>query len=572
MKIPFATKISFLLLTTLFFSTVLTLPVYAGTLKIGDPCKVNSDCKSGDCETSSKKDGNGNYLSFCDCDDLSATESSDCADNYGSRPGAAGSWGCVDGSPTTYDLDFCLWERDNDEQLGAADVELPIGSNPAAPTNISGMLSALMTSRATQVKLLEEVKTLVPQLSIKIPGLDFSAIGKNLETAPSGEVYMYVPFIGQLLKAIYNYSMAIVSIVGVIMIIVAGVRIIVSGGGEQKVAGYKKIGKVVVGLAIAWGSYIILYTINPSLVKFDSLKIHYVQSQDVVAFRAESESKVETATEIAQIPGVSGGSENVSGTTDKKEAAKIGNNFKATYCAQPKNPSKDNTAMVSYFTSRGFVVDNSLYGSLDCNKNANPRPDKQIDRIVLHNGFRQNEKASGKSKAAQTVAMWRTDAALITNGNPGNKIGSHFIIDRQGVIYPLIDPVFGAAHAPSQNKRSVGVDFLYDQANNTEASIFFTEAQYKSMAVLIQYLSSVFPNIKIADYNVMGHGECQGNRVDPHNFEFEKLNQYIPGASFSNAKHNRIYVNPSLKHVSDPTKYSQTCEWVKDTGKSSRKQ
>jgi len=279
MKLSIVNKIS--LISSVVLCTIFCFPdiALAGTKTIGEACANNSECQSGDCETSSKKDGNGTSLSYCDCDDLSLTESADCANNYPAKPGPTGSWGCVDGTPTTYDLDFCLWERDDGVVSGVADVELPQGANPAV-TSTADMLASLFTSRANQVKLMDQVKTLVPQLSIKIPGLEFSGVGKNLETTPNGDVYMYVPFIGQLLKALYNFGLIAASILGVIIIIMAGVQIIMSGGGEGKITGYKKIGKVIVGMMIAWGSYTILYIINPSLVKFSSIKIQYVASEE----------------------------------------------------------------------------------------------------------------------------------------------------------------------------------------------------------------------------------------------------------------------------------------------------
>lgn len=161
--------------------------------------------------------------------------------------------------------------------------------------------------------------------------------------------------------------------------------------------------------------------------------------------------------------------------------------------------------------------------------------------------------------------MWRKNAIL-----GGVKVGSHFIIDRSGVIYPLIDPNFVASHAPSQNKRGIGVDLQYDHTGS-EAEIFFLDAQYKSLAALIQYLSTRFPNIKADDYHVMGHGECQANRVDPHNFNFEKLNELIPGAAFSNSKHNRLYTSKEMKGTSHPTDFTSVCEYIR-IGKQTYKQ
>lgn len=129
-----------------------------------------------------------------------------------------------------------------------------------------------------------------PTLSIKIPQLAFSQI-KDLMTQEDDGTYLQIPWIGQYLKAVYNFSLGIVSMVAVIMIILAGVQIITSGGGERKTAAYKKILQIFIGLAIAWGSYAILYNINPSLVQFKALKVKWIEPENMPQFE-----ELQTAT------------------------------------------------------------------------------------------------------------------------------------------------------------------------------------------------------------------------------------------------------------------------------------
>ena len=113
-----------------------------------------------------------------------------------------------------------------------------------------------------------------PSNMIKIPGLNYTPVDKQYAIDENG--FLYLPWIGEYIAAIYQYSMAIISIVAVIMIIVQGVRIVTSMGGDQKVQGYKDIGRIVIGLVIAWSSYLVLNTINPDLVNFKPLKIKYI--------------------------------------------------------------------------------------------------------------------------------------------------------------------------------------------------------------------------------------------------------------------------------------------------------
>lgn len=95
-KINFAILI-FLLLTSL--SPAITLA--ADLVNMGEPCKENSQCKSGDCEDSNVE-YNREKLSFCDCDD-----DQDCLQELG-NPGE--NWTCQNGSSApqqSHDVDYC---------------------------------------------------------------------------------------------------------------------------------------------------------------------------------------------------------------------------------------------------------------------------------------------------------------------------------------------------------------------------------------------------------------------------------------------------------------------------------
>ncbi|OGH93486.1 MAG: hypothetical protein A2534_02455 [Candidatus Magasanikbacteria bacterium RIFOXYD2_FULL_39_9] len=123
-----------------------------------------------------------------------------------------------------------------------------------------------------------DLKAKKPLLEIDIPGLHFSNV---VSTSNELGTYYYIPWIPELISALYNFSIGIVSIVAVIMIIVQGVHIIASRGGEGKSASYKKIGQALIGLLIAWGSFAILYNINPATTEFNALKVKTVDRLDL---------------------------------------------------------------------------------------------------------------------------------------------------------------------------------------------------------------------------------------------------------------------------------------------------
>lgn len=121
--------------------------------------------------------------------------------------------------------------------------------------------------------IFDETKFIKPSLEINIPQLTFADISNTLDS----EGNIYLPWIGEYISAVYRFAMVAISIMAVIMIIIQGVRISASGG-KDVAASYKKIGTAMVGLLIAWGSYAILYNINPELVKFKALKIKYIET------------------------------------------------------------------------------------------------------------------------------------------------------------------------------------------------------------------------------------------------------------------------------------------------------
>lgn len=73
--------------------------------------------------------------------------------------------------------------------------------------------------------------------------------------------------LGDFLKTNYNIALTVAGILAVIMIIIAGVQWVTSGGNSEMISSAKKrIGGALIGLLIAYLSYTILATINPALI------------------------------------------------------------------------------------------------------------------------------------------------------------------------------------------------------------------------------------------------------------------------------------------------------------------
>jgi hypothetical protein len=118
-----------------------------------------------------------------------------------------------------------------------------------------------------------------PTNQIKIPGLSYTEV---TEVEENDGVYLYVPFIGEYLSVVYRYLVVLAGVAALIVIIVAGIQWTASGGNSSTIESAKnRIVGALTGLGLAVGSYIILYTINPDLVNFKSLKIKYIEPEPI---------------------------------------------------------------------------------------------------------------------------------------------------------------------------------------------------------------------------------------------------------------------------------------------------
>lgn len=120
-----------------------------------------------------------------------------------------------------------------------------------------------------------------PTPRIELPGLSFTPLDqvKNaVDKDASGSYYIHIPYLGEYLAALYRFGVAVIIILAVIVIIVSGLQYTLSQGDQGAIGSAKdRIVKAVVGMLLALLSYVIVYIINPTLVRFDSLDILYVQ-------------------------------------------------------------------------------------------------------------------------------------------------------------------------------------------------------------------------------------------------------------------------------------------------------
>ncbi len=103
--------------------------------------------------------------------------------------------------------------------------------------------------------------------------------------------------IGEFLFVNYNYIISVVGILAAIMIIIAGVQWVTSAGSSEAISSAKKrIGGALIGLLIAYLSYVILSTINPALVNLRLPQTFMVRSSSIVPDYC---SKIPSSTSFA---------------------------------------------------------------------------------------------------------------------------------------------------------------------------------------------------------------------------------------------------------------------------------
>jgi len=98
------------------------------------------------------------------------------------------------------------------------------------------------------------------------PYVPLAPLPGTTETVGGKEV---VANAGNYIKGAFNLAIGIAAALAIIMIILGGIQYMGSESLGGKSAGRKRINDAVLGLLLALGSYLILFTINPSLVNFN---------------------------------------------------------------------------------------------------------------------------------------------------------------------------------------------------------------------------------------------------------------------------------------------------------------
>lgn len=128
----------------------------------------------------------------------------------------------------------------------------------------------------------EKILLNVPEPEISIP---FVTLSPSFVEPKSGELIS--PWIGEYAAGVYQFLLSIVGVVAGVFLMIGGFTYLTAGGSaERAAAGKRRIVNAITGLILAFGSYVILFTINPGLVEFEGLRIESVDTK-IAEFEAE---------------------------------------------------------------------------------------------------------------------------------------------------------------------------------------------------------------------------------------------------------------------------------------------
>lgn len=141
-----------------------------------------------------------------------------------------------------------------------------------------------------------------PKLAVNIPGVNFSQLHVS---ESGGKKYVDIPYLAQYIKGIYTYVLGAVALLAIAMIIWGGIKWVSAAGNTEMVSSAKtNITNAVIGLILAFGSYVILSTINPDLINLKSLQIALVERQlvDVTSYLSGGKDAQSTLREVGIMP------------------------------------------------------------------------------------------------------------------------------------------------------------------------------------------------------------------------------------------------------------------------------
>jgi hypothetical protein len=123
---------------------------------------------------------------------------------------------------------------------------------------------------------LPDLKLNAPDLKVTIPGAD------KLESVTCTESSCSIPWLAKYIVGLQKYAIGAVGILAAIVMMFGGVLWLTAGGNSKQIEDAKTwIVGGLTGLLLVFGSYLILYTINPKLTVLDNINLKRIGKIDL---------------------------------------------------------------------------------------------------------------------------------------------------------------------------------------------------------------------------------------------------------------------------------------------------
>jgi hypothetical protein len=204
---------------------------------------------------------------------------------------AKGGCTCYDDTAVAHSIDAsneCKETCGNDagaSVTGDSVCECSDGTTPplkCEKTCVANGLLASLTSSTTSDKNANKTAIITPQLSIDIPTVDFSdSVNKD------GNI-LHVNFLGTYIAGAYKYLLGAGTIISIVMVMIGGLQYAFAGGYGSTEKAKTRIKNAVTGLVLLLSTYLILWTVNPELVRLRTISLENQAEDALIALSLES--------------------------------------------------------------------------------------------------------------------------------------------------------------------------------------------------------------------------------------------------------------------------------------------
>ena len=126
------------------------------------------------------------------------------------------------------------------------------------------------------------------------PEITFPGFDKEIKVTPS--------LLGNYISALYQYLLYAAGVVAVVVIMIGGFQWITAGGNQSRIGAAKeRITSAIIGLFLALGSYLLLFTISPDLIKIVDLSMPSIEPMNIYCSEIEGLTSVKFISHVNQL-------------------------------------------------------------------------------------------------------------------------------------------------------------------------------------------------------------------------------------------------------------------------------